>query len=453
MQHRRNTGHTHDFSRTVAPQLPAARKTTNQCGPGSGSKFCNRYGEYTQGIQREGNAWKATGNDTWKPNDNLPWRLPAAIKEWLINKEHRKPSPTKCNSEGTVAPQVQWVNTTEREKRYQERKQNGGFFEVMSAQDLPAGIPQEEAEFGSGSLTFPTLRRPRQSRRPLLVDGGDAGFEAWLEKYPEMIGPLADTPERLQTAKRLLNTWRDMFCEDVRQMPATDLVEHRIPTYKEVRPKMCRPTLYTPEELAWQKEHFKSLIEVGIITRCESPWSARTKFPKKKESGKLCMVHVFCPINDATIKSNYTMKRIEPVLQQVSQEHVKVKFQVDASNGYWAIKLHPAHAYKSAFSSAFGQFAYLRMGQGLTGGPATYSKLKDIVTGEIPEPDPEPALSNVAPEIMFAHFVDDDLGGAPTFEALINFLHNHYFPRLAWSGLTLNPEKSKFFVEEVRVLG
>ena len=49
--------------------------------------------------------------------------------------------------------------------------------------------------------------------------------------------------------------------------------------------------------------------------------------------------------------------------------------------------------------------------------------------------------------------MDDDVGGADTFEALLHFLHHHYFPRLAWSRLTLNPAKSFFFTEDLSILG
>lgn len=41
------------------------------------------------------------------------------------------------------------------------------------------------------------------------------------------------------------------------------------------------------------------------------------------------------------------------------------------------------------------------------------------------------------------HFLDDDLGGSNEFANLLHFLHWHYFPRLAWARLTLNPSKSE----------
>ena len=45
------------------------------------------------------------------------------------------------------------------------------------------------------------------------------------------------------------------------------------------------------------------------------------------------------------------------------------------------------------------------------------------------------------------------LGAVSGFDAMFDFLHNHYFPRQAWANFTLSPAKSYFFVEDIRVLG
>jgi hypothetical protein len=93
------------------------------------------------------------------------------------------------------------------------------------------------------------------------------------------------------------------------------------------------------------------------------------------------------------------------------------------------------------------------MGQGLTGSSGTYARLKDILTRPIPAPNPEPALSQaMLGRSAFEHFVDDDGGGADTMQNLIEFLHTHYFPRLAWARLRLNPAKAKFGSANVRIL-
>jgi len=56
-----------------------------------------------------------------------------------------------------------------------------------------------------------------------------------------------------------------------------------------------------------------------------------------------------------------------------------------------------------------GQMTYLRMGQGLLGGPLTYSKLKDIVIGLILRPHLELVLCNInCIKIVSQHFINND---------------------------------------------
>jgi len=105
------------------------------------------------------------------------------------------------------------------------------------------------------------------------------------------------------------------------------------------------------------------------------------------------MVHIYCRINHATIKTNYPMKRTETIINAMGMSLFKLYWWTDGANGYWAIPMYRPHAYKTAFSLILGQFTYLRMGQGLTGAPHTYAQMKDLVMGPIPEPSGERRLA------------------------------------------------------------
>ena len=162
---------------------------------------------------------------------------------------------------------------------------------------------------------------------------------------------------------------------------------------------------------------------------------------------------MYCPINNATIKTNYPMKRTEPIINAMSMSRFKVYWWADGANDYWAIPIYQPHAYKTAFSSILGQFAYLRMGQGLTGAPHMYAQLKDLVMGLIPEPRGERPLAGKTEEFAFMTFFDDDMGATTSFETQLNFLHEQYFPRMHWAKLVLNPAKSHFFMPKIEMLG
>jgi hypothetical protein len=92
------------------------------------------------------------------------------------------------------------------------------------------------------------------------------------------------------------------------------------------------------------------------------------------------------------------------------------------------------------------------MGQGLSGAPQTYTRLKDFVSGPIPEPYGEQSLNAVSSG-AFECFIDDDFGAHASNQSQFDFLHYWYFPRLSWARLTLNGSKSGFFLDEIRPLG
>ena len=51
------------------------------------------------------------------------------------------------------------------------------------------------------------------------------------------------------------------------------------------------------------------------------------------------MVQMFCPINDATIKTNYPMRRIKPILMNIAAPYITCMFQTDAKTNYERGKL------------------------------------------------------------------------------------------------------------------
>ena len=110
---------------------------------------------------------------------------------------------------------------------------------------------EEEKEFGNGLLGFPTSRRPARYTREMKTEVSN-GDKEWFLEHPNLVGDLVSTEEQTEVAKLLLATWRDLFVTDVEHMPATDLLEHRIPTYSNSIPKVAKIGLFTPEEVEFQ---------------------------------------------------------------------------------------------------------------------------------------------------------------------------------------------------------
>ena len=53
----------------------------------------------------------------------------------------------------------------------------------------------------------------------------------------------------------------------------------------------------------------------------------------------------------------------------------------------------------------------------------------------------------------FCPFVDDHMGAATSFEAMFDFLHNEYFPRVAFGPLYLSGKKTHMFTDSLEMVG
>ena len=107
----------------------------------------------------------------------------------------------------------------------------------MNGCDIHTGlsVPKEELEFGNPDLGYATDRRPNVYRRPmasLREAYGDSrkDLRTLLDTYSDLIGGVTDTAERREAAKDTLLTWRGIIKNWIRELPATDLVQHRIST-------------------------------------------------------------------------------------------------------------------------------------------------------------------------------------------------------------------------------
>lgn len=230
-----------------------------------------------------------------------------------------------------------------------------------------ASVAVEAAEIEAFGrvLGFPIKRRSGSYRRTIIHSASEV--HTWFTASGIKLGAGLTAGQELE-AESLRYTWRDLFTDQVKDMPVPDLLEHRIPIYHGAQPRRARDKLYTKEEQDWLELNIPKLEEAGIIARSESPWAHRIKFVRKKDRS-LRMVHVFCPINSVTMLSGYPTKCIEPVVNNLMQARFFTYFQADASNRFWAVHMDPSHAYCTAFSTHDGQWQYLRMGQGLAGAP------------------------------------------------------------------------------------
>ena len=388
------------------------------------------------------------------------WREKLA-EEWRVCKETADDEENGCGSAEDYNEEDEYGGVG----NYGEEKR-GGRETVENEENERAGertgerqvaSVEEDVLFGQ-KVGYPTERWPANYDRELTTEPWETVRE-WFKTFSVTIGPKAsaaiNSKDRAMAEKtaRIFYTWCNLIVEVMVEMPATDLVTDTIPTKENASLRRAHDKLYTPREREWMDRNIPKMLEAGIIDYSISPWCHWTKFVPKKD-GDLRMVHKYVPINAATVANSYPICRIELVLNSLMQPGLNVYFQADAANGYWAVPLAQEHTYKTVFSTHRGQYHYVRMGQGLSGAPQTYTRLKDILTGPIPEPNKDPALDQFnVPGGTFQYFMDDDFGAHRTYDDQSQFLHLAYFPRLSWGRFTLRPKKTGFILGKITLLG
>ena len=148
--------------------------------------------------------------------------------------------------------------------------------------EVSIGTAREEEEAYGNRIGFPTQRRPTDYHRNLEYVGQNK-TEGDMDVIENMIGDFPMTSVQREFVRQLLYTWRDLFHADPETMPVTDLVMHTIPTYDHIKPIRSKDRLYSPKEIQWQRENIPRLLKAGVISYCDSPWSAQTKHPVKKD--------------------------------------------------------------------------------------------------------------------------------------------------------------------------
>ncbi len=114
--------------------------------------------------------------------------------------------------------------------------------------------------------------------------------------------------------------------------------------------------------------------------------------------------------------------------------------------------MKPEDDYQTGFVTPYGQYAYLRISQGLVGAPHTYSQFSKMVFGHLSKTQATPAQSSLIGDHGYWKFslsMDDHIGEAIYFEAMFDFLHHHYFPRTIFGPVYLTPYKTFIFTDQL----
>ena len=221
-------------------------------------------------------------------------------------------------------------------------------------------------------------------------------------------------------------------------MPATNVIEHEIPTTTNIpiRIKQFRHPPILKEEINRQ---VKEMLEKGIVEPSTSAYSAPVfcvdKKPGPDGKKKFRVVVDFRKLNAIIPDYNHPVPNIADILDQLGDAKFFSVFDLYA--GYHQIKIKTEDREKTAFSCELGLFHFVRSPFGLkTSAPVFLSLVLKVIAG----------MKNVV------HFFDDICVYSRTFDEHIETIEK-LFEKLRQANLVLQPEKCEFLKPEINYLG
>lgn len=239
---------------------------------------------------------------------------------------------------------------------------------------------------------------------------------------------------------KLLKQNNHLFFKEGDILTATQETVHEIitTTDRPVFSKIYRYPLVHEKEIERQ---IKEMLEQGIIKESNSPYNSPLwVVPKKKDNSgkqKWRIVIDYRKLNEVTVNDKFPMPNIDGILNKLGRAQYFTT--LDLAKGFHQISMKKEDIKKTAFSTNFGHYEYLRMPFGLKNAPSTFQRLMNSV------------LREFINKICVVYLDDILVFSTSLAEHLVSL--NKIFEKLNQVGLKIQIDKCNFFNKETEYLG
>ena len=214
--------------------------------------------------------------------------------------------------------------------------------------------------------------------------------------------------------------------------PVVHSVVHRIDTKGEL--PSCTPRRLPPDRLKIAKKEFEEMVRVGICRPSNSPCSSPLLMVAKgNNQWRPC--GDYRRLNHVTIPDRYGIPHIHSFADHLHGK--KIFSKIDMVKAFHMIPVDPRDVHKTAISTPFGLFEFVRMGFGFRNASQTFQRFMNQVTQGL--------------DFVFV-YIDDVLVASSDEKQHLSHL-DLLFQRLSEFGVNVNRSKCVFGVNTLDFLG
>jgi ribonuclease HI len=297
---------------------------------------------------------------------------------------------------------------------------------------LPRGLVPLEDLFDSDDVA----KKPKIEAHGQEVEECNIG----TEEKPRMVKLSKSLPPE-QNLKyiELFKEYLDVFSWGYEYLKAydTSIIQHRIPIKEDQKPFRQKLRRINPKLLPLIEKEIKKMYDAKIIVPLRfSKWVSNL-VPTRKKTGEIRLCIDFRNLNKVSLKDNYPLSKMDHLLQRVvGSSRISL---LDGFSGYNQVLVHLDDQDKTSFTTPWGTFMYVKMPFGLMNAGATFQRAMDITFMEEAGKFIVIYLDDVT---MFSKSDDEHLGHL-----------RRVFEKCRRFGISLNPKKCLFGLEEGKLLG
>jgi len=306
--------------------------------------------------------------------------------------------------------------------------------EVFQLKDniIPKGLIPLEELFDQDVIAWKPTLRPTEK--------GVEEVNIGIAENPKMI-KLSKTlpPEVRGKYISLLSSFSDAFAWDYSDLKTydTSIIQHTIPIKPNQKPFCQKLRRINPKLFPSIKKEVNRLYKSGIIVPIRFSYWISNLVPVRKKIGEIRLCIDFRNLNKVSLKDNYPLPKMDHILQRVvGASRMSL---LDGYSGYNQILVEEDDGDKTAFTTPWGTFHYAKMPFGLKNAGATFQQAMDM------------AFANEK-YVFFVVYRDDLMVFSNSDDVHLYHL-KVLFQKCRKYGISLNPKKSLFAMEEGKILG